>query len=125
MIRAVGVDLIEVERIARACRREAFVQRVYTRAERDLFATRTHTAQVMAAHWAAKEAVMKALGIGLGTVAFSEIEILRTQDGAPFVRLYGAAQMRLTQLHGTRLHVSLSHVAHMAAAFTVLEGEEP
>lgn len=123
MILGVGVDLIEVERIARACAREAFVRRVYTQAERALFASRANAAQVMAAHWAAKEAVMKALGVGIGTVALREIEIRRNASGAPSVCLYGAAQMRLTQLHGTRLHVSLSHVAHMAAAFAVLEGE--
>lgn len=125
MILGVGVDLIEVERIACASAREAFVRRVYTQAERALFASRTSAVQVMAAHWAAKEAVMKALGAGIGTIAFGEIEILRKADGAPMVRLYGAAQTRLIQLHGTHLHVSLSHVARMAVAFAVLEGEEP
>ena len=86
MIRGVGVDLTEVARLAAALKRQpAMLERIFTPAERGL------PVRSLAARFAAKEAVAKALGCGLGPVGFHDIELHRSESGAPALSLNGAA----------------------------------
>lgn len=123
MILGCGIDIIEVERIERASAKEGFMARIFTEEERQRLALYNNDPARIAGAFAAKEAVAKALGTGIGAVEWREIEILHRQGGQPFVRLLGHAEERMKELGGSRLHISISHVKTMAAAQAILEGE--
>jgi holo-[acyl-carrier protein] synthase len=115
---SVGVDLVEVRRVALIATRygERFSRRVFT--EREL-ADCAGRAESLAARWAAKEAVAKALGTGFGPVGWREIEVALDGAGCPQVHLYGRAA-GLAQARGlTCWALSLSHDGGMAIAFVV------
>ena len=115
---AVGVDIIEIERVAATLRRfgQRFVERVYTADEAAYCRGR---APQLAARFAAKEAVMKALGTGTRGVGWREVEVVRAPSGAPSVRLHGRAAERAARLGMERLAVSLSHSRAYAVASVV------
>ena len=117
-----GVDLLEIERLRAALERhgERFLTRIYTPAERELCAGNVAS---LAARFAAKEAVAKALGTGLGDVAWTEIEILRAASGAPVLRLHGKAQALSDQLGLRQWSISLSHTREIAIATAVATGQ--
>lgn len=121
MILRTGVDLIEIERIESVLERhgERFLNRVYTQRERDLFGG---NAEEIAARFAAKEAVSKALGTGIGPVFWREIETLRDRAGAPTLHLHGQARQIADQLGLTNWSISLSHSNEHAIAFVVAAG---
>jgi holo-[acyl-carrier protein] synthase len=109
---AVGTDLVRISRFHD--RGEAFLRRCFTPAEIELCAGQ---AQRLAGRWAAKEAVLKALGVGIGEVPLTDIEVTRAASGAPVLSLSGAAQTAAGDL--TRWHLSLSHDGDYAVAFVV------
>ncbi|MCX7670872.1 MAG: holo-ACP synthase [Anaerolineae bacterium] len=115
---AVGVDLVAINRIAAllAEHGERFTRRVFTERERADCAGRPDS---LAARWAAKEAIAKALGTGFGPIGFQDIEVVRDEAGCPHVQLHGgaAALARSRELH--RWALSLAHDGGMAIAFVV------
>jgi len=117
-MRRVGVDLVETRRIDRIVKRygEHFLDRVYTAAERQYCRDR---ATSLAARWAAKEAVVKALSCGFGDVCWSDIEVLNDERGAPYLRLSGQALMQADDLGLSEWSVSLSHTPDYAIAFVI------
>ena len=123
MILGVGVDIIDVERIQASLDRprtgERFRARVFTDGEIAYCTRRRHAAESFAARFAAKEAMMKALG---GAYGWREIEVLRS-DGPPTLRLRGRAQQRAAVLGIRRIHLSLSHTAALAIAYVIAEGD--
>jgi len=126
VIRGVGSDLVEVSRIARALERhgERFLRRVFTPAEA-WGAGGILPAESLAARFAAKEAVLKALGTGWAWGArWTDVEVLGGRGGPPAARLHGAAHQRALALGVRWVHLSLTHDAGLALAFAVLEGEE-
>jgi holo-[acyl-carrier protein] synthase len=115
-----GVDLCEVDRIRRAlARTPGFADRVYTRAEQDYCRRRDDPSERFAARFAAKEAVLKALGAGLGACAFRDIEVVRAESGAPSLALHGGAATLAADRRVTAWHISLTHTATMAEAIAV------
>ncbi len=115
---AVGVDIIEIGRVEAALGRfgERFLGRVYTAVEVAFCRGRVHE---LAARFAAKEAVMKALGTGARGLAWREIEVLPNHRGKPLVYLYGRAKARAERIGLSGLDVSLSHSREYAVAFVV------
>lgn len=113
-----GVDLIEIARIEAALARhgERFLQRVFTAQEIERYAQRSNS---LAARWAGKEAVAKALGCGIGDIAWTDIEILSDDDGAPLLHLHGKAATLAAGLGLQGWSISLSHSAELAIAFVV------
>ncbi len=116
-----GVDVIEIARLQRALERHgnAFLERIYTPAE---IAAYRHNLQSLAARWAAKEAVAKALGTGIGEVGWREIEVLADERKAPRLQLHGRAQTLAQTLGLTEWAISLSHTDALAIAFVVATG---
>lgn len=114
----VGIDAIEPTRIAALAARwgERFLGRIFTPAERELTGGRYSS---LAARFAAKEAVAKALGTGLGAVAWREIEILSNERGRPILILHGAAAERAAKLGLRHWSISLTHLADIALAVVV------
>lgn len=117
-----GVDLIEIERVTQAIERhgERFLNRVFTRQE---LAELKGNPASLAGRFAAKEAVAKALGTGIGLVAWQEIEILRGPAREPLLFLHGAAAELAAQNHLTEWTVSLSHTETLAVAAVFAVGE--
>lgn len=124
MIVGIGTDLVEIPRIQRAIEKNPrFEQRVYTDQEIQYCRRKTNPWQSFAARFAAKEAVSKAFGTGIGPVGLQEIEILNKKNGQPVVVLHGNAQTLAAQRKIQQVHVSLSHSETYAMATAVLEGE--
>jgi len=125
MIVGIGIDLVEVARMAKALRErgERFEERVFTPAERAECRDRADRVQALAARFAAKEACLKALGTGWsGGVAFRQVAVVRGAGGVPQIRLEGMAEARARALGVLRIHVSLTHEPGAAAAVVILEG---
>ena len=121
MILQTGVDLIEISRIEDAVFRhgEHYLKRIYTPSELELCAKRVES---LAGRFAAKEAVAKALGCGIGDVGWKEIEILDDAQHAPALHLHGNAVQKADELGLTNWSVSLSHSQSQAIAFVVAIG---
>ena len=115
---AVGVDIVEIERIEAALGKfgARFLGRVYTPLEVAFCRGR---ASELAARFAAKEAVMKALGTGARGVAWREIEVLPNRRGKPLVYLHGRAAERAEKIGLRSLDISMSHSREYAVAFVV------
>lgn len=113
----IGVDIVEIARIEGAIARwgELFLRRVYTETEIELYRGRTHS---LAARFAAKEAVIKALG-GFNGGAFREIEVVSEASGKPGLRLYGQMKKNAEGLGIGGFAVSLSHCHDYAVAMVL------
>ncbi|MBN2147701.1 MAG: holo-ACP synthase [Anaerolineales bacterium] len=119
---ATGVDLIDIARVQEVLTQhgERFLQRVYSAAEINLA---RGNVQTLAARFAAKEAVAKALGTGIGAVTWHEIEILRSESGEPMLQLSGQAARIADERGLVRWSISLTHTQNQALAFVVALGE--
>ncbi|HLY24175.1 MAG TPA: holo-ACP synthase [bacterium] len=123
MIRGIGVDVVEVDRIRRATARwgDGFLSRVFTAGERRHAGASRTSAERLAGRFAAKEAVMKALGLGWRRMAWREIEIEGDPLGRPVVRLTGRAAQVAADLGVQAWFVSISHTRDLAVAHAVAE----
>lgn len=119
----IGTDLCAVSRMEKAIQKESFLRRYFTQQERETLQTRGKgMAQSAAAMFAAKEAVVKALGTGFsGGIMPEQVEVLHSETGAPTLFLHGAAREKMEALGGQRMLVSLSHEGDFALAFVILE----
>ena len=118
MICGIGNDVIEIERVKKACASQAFLSRVYTEKERERFAKSPAS---LAGNFAAKEAVAKALGTGFQGFGPIDIEVLRDEAGRPVVFLYRRALERCRQLGADKIWVTISHGREVAMATGVAE----
>jgi holo-[acyl-carrier protein] synthase len=121
----VGIDIVECLRIASMIERhgELFITRVYTDDEIEYCTARKAATQHYAGRWAAKEAVLKALGTGWRRgIGWRDIEIKNNAKGAPTVHLRGGARDAMERAGISRMHVSISHCRSFAVAYVVAEG---
>jgi holo-[acyl-carrier protein] synthase len=118
VITGIGVDLIEVDRVVMACRKESFLNRYYTVNEQELIQEDSKKA---ADNFAVKEAVAKMLGTGFRDFSPIDIEVLRDHLGKPYVTLYGKAAEISKQQGITTIHVSITNTKEYANAFVVGE----
>lgn len=125
MIVGVGCDIIEIERIARAIKRESFIHRVFTAKEAAYCQSRGHQAAAsFAARFAAKEAVLKALGTGLREGSLQEIAVANDALGKPLVQLSGHFAALSRQLGVKNIQISLSHSRDFAVAYVIMEDDK-
>jgi holo-[acyl-carrier protein] synthase len=116
----IGVDLCEVERMRAALARTPTLRtRVFTEAERAYCDRRRDPTERYAARFAAKEAVMKAMGVGMGACKWSEIEVAKAPSGAPSVRLHGGALALADERGITAWRLTLTHTHRLAEAIAV------
>jgi len=121
-----GTDIVECLRIAQMIERhgELFINRVYTDAEIEYCSARKAATQHYAGRWAAKEAVLKALGTGWRRgISWRDIEIRNDRHGAPTVTLRAGARDVMERAAIKRLHVSISHCRGYAVAYVIAEGD--
>jgi holo-[acyl-carrier protein] synthase len=124
MILGIGFDIIEVERIRKAwkCHGERFARRILRDAEMNYCIAQADPGPSLAARFAAKEAVSKAFGTGIGVdLGWQDIEIDRLPSGQPVLRLHDKGARLLVERGGRIIHLSLSHSAGHAAAVAILE----
>ena len=114
----IGVDVCLISRIARAIENDRFVERVFTPGEREYCEAKVNRAESYAGIYAAKEAVVKALGAGITDFNFHDVEITHGKNGAPKVALHGEAEKFAD---GAKLHVSISHDGDNATAVCMTE----
>jgi len=125
MILGVGIDIIEVARIAASYERfgERFVNRILLPDEIAYCQSHKQPAPFLAARFAAKEAISKAFGTGIGAqLGWQDMEIRRKDSGEPYVVLHGKGEELFKARNARRLLVSLSHTQNYAAVTAVLEG---
>ncbi|MEW6173085.1 MAG: holo-ACP synthase [Bacillota bacterium] len=125
MLVGIGTDIVEVDRIRRAFSRwgRRFERRVYTPAERAYCGRKINAFDCWAGRFAAKEAVLKALGTGRDGAGFADVEVLSDNLGRPLVVLKGRALVMAQTRGVSRVLVSIAHDAGSAVAFAVMEGE--
>ncbi len=124
MIIGIGTDLAEIERIRKSIARfgASFTDRIFTPIEQQEAAMRNDQSIYYAGRWAAKEAVSKALGCGIGgNCGLLEIEVSNQPTGQPKVDLSGNALETFRKLGGKFIHLSVSHEANYAVATVVIE----
>jgi holo-[acyl-carrier protein] synthase len=124
VILGTGIDIIEVERVEGAYQRhgERFVQRILCPAELAYCFSHKSPGPFLAARFAAKEAISKAFGTGIGAqLGWQDMEIRRKETGQPYVVLHGKGQTLLAARGGREIHLSLSHTEKHATAIAILE----
>ena len=113
----IGIDAVEVERFRRViARTPTVVNRLFTDGERAYGSRFRDPAARLAARFAAKEATMKALGVGLGAFAFQDVEVVKAPSGEPSLRLRGKAADLAASRGVSTLRLSITHTDLMAEA---------
>lgn len=117
MIKGIGLDLVELERIKRHIEKDnRLVNRILTEHEQKVFKQKQslkRKTEYLAGRFAAKEAFAKAVGSGIGKLSFQHIEILSDENGAPFLKAKG--------YEANRIFISITHTSQYAAAQVVIE----
>lgn len=119
----IGIDVVETRRVESSISQfgEQFIQRVFTPSEREYCEKHKKSSLYFAARFAAKEAVSKALGTGIGKdVAFTEIEVVKKTSGEPTIKLHGNANKFAKKHNIAQVHISITHTEHYAAANAVI-----
>jgi holo-[acyl-carrier protein] synthase len=116
----VGIDAVDVERFRRSLERTPTMrERLFTPVELAYVRPKVDPVPSLAARFAAREAVMKAMGVGLGAFGFHEVWVERAASGAPALVVTGAAAALAAERGITAWHLSLTHTAHTAIAVVV------
>lgn len=124
MILGTGIDIIEVARIGASFEKfgERFVNRILLPGEIAYCLSHRRPAPFLAARFAAKEAISKAFGTGIGAqLGWQDIEVCRKESGEPFAVLHGKGAELLAARNAKTMHISLSHTENYAAATAILE----
>jgi len=123
MVDGVGIDMVDVGRMAEKLNKEAgFRELVFSSQEIGYCEAKKNKFEHYAARFAAKEAFFKALGTGWADgTAFNEVEIIHKEGGSPALNLLGATREGLAHLRIIKILVSLSHISTMASAIVIIE----
>lgn len=120
-----GVDIVEIDRIKASFEKlgDTFRDRIFTRNEVEYCESRKAVKyKSYAARFAAKEAVSKAFGTGMGDrIGFKDIEIRNDEKGKPYVNLLGKARELFDEMNGVEISISMSHSDNYAVAFVVIQ----
>ena len=121
-VKGIGIDLVDIERFRRSLERTPSMRaRLFTAIELDYVAPKADPIPSLAARFAAREAVMKALGVGLGAFGFHDVWVERAESGAPSLVVSGKAADLASAAGVTTWHLSLTHSDHVAAAYVIAE----
>jgi holo-[acyl-carrier protein] synthase len=118
----IGVDAVDIERFRRSLERTPSMrERLFTTDELNYVAAKADPVPSLAVRFAAREAVMKALGVGLGAFGFHDAWVERAESGAPSLRITGRAAELATEAGVRRWHLSLTHSDLLAIAYVIAE----
>lgn len=110
-----GIDLVEIDRIEKSLKNPRFLMRFFSERERELFTLKNNNPQTIAANFAAKEAFSKAIGTGISGFELHEVEVLREDNGKPYLSFTGKA-LDLVSARGLSFSISLTHTKNYASA---------
>jgi len=120
----VGIDLVDIDRFRASLQRTPTMRtRMFTAGEQAYAETANDPTERYAARFAAKEAVMKAMGVGLGAFGFHDVEVIRADGGQPSLLVAGAAERLALDRGVVAWQLSLTHTATSAGAVVVALGE--
>ena len=123
MIIGIGIDAVEIERFRQALERTASLKdRLFTAEELSYVQPQVDPSASLAARFAAREAVMKALGVGLGAFDFHDVSVCRASSGQPDLLVVGRALQLATDQGITSWHLSLTHTESIAMAYVIASG---
>ncbi|MFT5530606.1 MAG: holo-[acyl-carrier protein] synthase [Candidatus Poriferisodalaceae bacterium] len=118
----IGIDAVDIDRFRTTLARSASIaERLFTPGELAYARQANDPTERLAARFAAKEAVMKVLGVGLGAFGFHDVEVTRHDSGRPYLVLRGAALELAEQAGVVQWHISLTHTDLQAQAFVLAE----
>lgn len=122
MIIGIGTDIVQIARIKDVLERRGrfFAERILCPSELAIFDNKKQPEAYLAKRYAAKEAASKALGMGIGTISWQDIEVSNDGAGAPLLALSGAAHARMVEMGATKVLVSLSDERDFVVAFVTL-----
>lgn len=121
MIWGVGIDIVEVDRIRKNIESDRFLEKILTKNEIHYLKSRNLRVEYVAGRFAAKEAVVKALGTGFRGFSITDIEIVNEKEGKPIVILSNKAEETARTLGEYKIHLSISHEKSYAVAYAVME----
>jgi len=123
MITGTGIDLIETSRVAEKIAKDSgFLEYVFSPNEISYCESRTNKAEHYAARFAAKEALLKALGTGFSAgLVLNEIDVAADDAGKPYIKFSGQTKEAIMSLGIGQIHLSLSHLKDIACAMVVIE----
>jgi len=123
MIFGTGIDIIEVSRVAEKLNKEnGFKQKIFSAAEIQFCESKTNKNENYAARFAAKEAFLKATGLGLNLgFELCQVEVINDAFGKPSINLHGNFKRKAAENGWNKIHLSLSHVQAMACAVVIIE----
>jgi holo-[acyl-carrier protein] synthase len=120
MIRGIGVDAVDIERFRRSLdRTPSMHQRLFTAHELAYVAPKSDPVPSLAARFASREAVMKAMGLGLGAFGFHDVWVEHSESGEPFLHVTGRAAELACDRGIARWHLSITHTDLVAIAYVV------
>lgn len=123
MIKGIGNDIIELDRIEVAIKKKGFLKKYFTDKEALLFAERKNNIGTISGNFCVKEAVSKAIGTGIRDFGLADIEVLRDDLGKPYVTLHNNAKVISDGLGIENWHVTISHSKMYATAVAIGEGK--
>lgn len=112
----IGIDIIEISRVERAMKNPLFLKRNFTQMEILEFEKLKFPASRVAAYFAMKEAIVKAMGTGFGEISMGDVEILKDEKNRPYLHIHGKLEQKLKELGISNIHISCSHCREYAAA---------
>lgn len=122
MIRGIGTDIVEIERITNAIKKDFFLKKAFNDSEIDMAAGRNKDS-FLAGNFATKEAFVKALGTGFRGVELKDLAVLRDELGKPFIKICNNSNKHLQGIDENKIHVSISNTDSLAIAMVVIETE--
>ncbi len=124
MIKGIGCDILEIERVRKLVDNNNFMSTYYTEKELSYIKERANIAETATAIFCAKEAAAKAIGTGFKGFSPRDIEILHRENGMPYIALNEKASEAAKKCGIKTFHVSLSHCREYAAAYVTAEGDD-
>ena len=120
MIRGIGTDIVEIDRISNAIKKEFFLKKAFNDSEIDIAVGRKKDS-FLAGNFATKEAFVKALGTGFRGVELKDLAVLRDELGKPFIKICNNLNRHLQGIDENKIHVSISNTDSLAIAMVVIE----
>ena len=120
MIRGIGTDIVEIDRISNAIKKEFFLKKAFNDSEIDMAVGRKKDS-FLAGKFATKEAFVKALGTGFRGIEFKDLAVLRDELGKPFIKICNNLNRHLQGIDENKIHVSISNTDSLAIAMVVIE----
>ena len=120
MIRGIGTDIVEIDRISNAIKKEFLLKKAFNDSEIDMAVGRKKDC-FLAGNFATKEAFVKALGTGFRGVELKDLAVLRDELGKPFIKICNNLNRHLQGIDENKIHVSISNTDSLAIAMVVIE----